>query len=56
MQKVTELNGHNSRVLHLALSADGTTIASAAADETLRFWKVFKNPQTYVGEYILPGS
>jgi cell division cycle protein 20 (cofactor of APC complex) len=29
------------RVLHLALSPNGSTIASAAPDETLRFWKVF---------------
>jgi cell division cycle protein 20 (cofactor of APC complex) len=43
MTKVTELTGHTSRVLHTALSADGTTVVSAAADETLRFWKVFGN-------------
>jgi len=42
MSKVTELMGHTSRVLHLAQSPDGTTIASAAGDETLRFWKVFE--------------
>ncbi|GAQ84943.1 Anaphase promoting complex Cdc20 subunits [Klebsormidium nitens] len=41
MAKVAELTGHTARVLHLALSPDGTTVASAAADETLRFWKVF---------------
>jgi cell division cycle protein 20 (cofactor of APC complex) len=41
MTKVTELTGHTSRVLHTAMSADGSTIVSAAADETLRFWKVF---------------
>jgi cell division cycle protein 20 (cofactor of APC complex) len=42
MKKITDLRGHSSRVLHLALSPDGTTVASAAADETLRFWKVFQ--------------
>jgi cell division cycle protein 20 (cofactor of APC complex) len=42
MQKLSELKGHSSRVLHLAQSPDGTTIASAAGDETLRFWKVFE--------------
>lgn len=31
----------NNRVLHMVLSPDGKTVASAAADETLRFWKVF---------------
>ena len=41
MKKIAELRGHTSRVLHLSLSPDGTTVASAAADETLRFWKVF---------------
>jgi cell division cycle protein 20 (cofactor of APC complex) len=42
MAKIAELTGHTSRVLHTALSADGTTVCSAAADETLRFWKVFE--------------
>jgi cell division cycle protein 20 (cofactor of APC complex) len=41
MVKITELTGHTSRVLHLAQSPDGYTVASAAADETLRFWQVF---------------
>ncbi len=33
--------GHTSRVLHLAMSPDGQTVVSAAADETLRLWKCF---------------
>jgi cell division cycle protein 20 (cofactor of APC complex) len=41
MKKIADLRGHTSRVLHLALNPEGTTLASAAADETLRFWKVF---------------
>lgn len=41
MTKVTELTGHTSRVLHLAMSPDGSTVVSAAADETLRLWKCF---------------
>lgn len=41
MTKVTELMGHTSRVLHLALSPDKTTLLSAGADETLRLWKCF---------------
>lgn len=35
------LTGHLSRVLYLALSPDGSTIATAAGDETVRFWDVF---------------
>lgn len=45
MVKLAELTGHTSRVLHLAQSPDGYTIASAAGDETLRFWKVFGDPE-----------
>lgn len=41
MQRVAELSGHTARVLHMALSPDGTTVASVAADETLRLWKCF---------------
>ncbi|XP_006622956.1 cell division cycle protein 20 homolog isoform X1 [Apis laboriosa] len=46
MTKVAELTGHSSRVLHLAMSPDGTTILSAGADETLRLWKCFQ-PDPY---------
>ena len=41
MHKVGDLFGHKDRVLHLALSPDHSTIVSAGADETLRFWKIF---------------
>ena len=40
MVKVSELTGHTARVLHMAQSPDGTTVVSAAADETLRFWNI----------------
>jgi cell division cycle 20, cofactor of APC complex len=43
--KTAELCGHESRVLHLALSPNGTTVASTAPDETLRFWKVFQSDE-----------
>jgi len=41
MAKIKEFTGHTARVLHLASSPNGEQIVSAAADETLRFWKVF---------------
>jgi len=44
--KITELTEHAARVLHTAQSPDGYTVASAAADETLRFWQVFGAPDT----------
>jgi len=40
-----DLIGHSSRVLHTSLSPDGTMVCSGAADETLRFWKVFEKPK-----------
>lgn len=40
-ERVSVLEGHVCRVLHLAVSPDQENIATAAADETLKFWKVF---------------
>ncbi|KAJ4456998.1 putative Cell division cycle 20.1; cofactor of APC complex [Paratrimastix pyriformis] len=42
MVKFAELRGHEKRVLHLAMSPDGTTVCSGSPDESLRFWKVFR--------------
>merc|ERR1712096_314922 len=33
--------GHTSRVLLLASSPDNSTVASVAADETIRLWKIW---------------
>lgn len=45
MVKIAELTGHTSRVLYMTQSPDGCTVASAAGDETLRFWNVFGTPE-----------
>ncbi|OAQ83341.1 WD-repeat containing protein slp1 [Purpureocillium lilacinum] len=37
-----EIPAHESRVLHSSLSPDGQMLATAAADESLKFWKVFE--------------
>lgn len=48
LEPIAILKGHSFRVLHLTLSADGTTIVSGAGDETLRYWKLFdkKKPKS----------
>ena len=40
MNKITELTGHLSRALYLAMSPDGCTLVSGSSDETLRFWNI----------------
>lgn len=39
--KVGRMLGHEDRILHSAMGPDGQTVATASADETLRFWKCF---------------
>ena len=41
LMKVGDLTGHTSRVLLLATSPDNSLVASVAADETIRLWKVW---------------
>ncbi|KAM3270865.1 hypothetical protein P3S67_029067 [Capsicum chacoense] len=45
MTKISELFCHTSRVLHMAQSPDGYTVATVAADERLSLWNVFGNPE-----------
>ncbi|KAF2177681.1 meiosis-specific APC/C activator protein AMA1 [Zopfia rhizophila CBS 207.26] len=40
--KNQEVPAHESRVLHSCLSPDGQMLATAAADESLKFWKLFE--------------
>ena len=37
--------GHTARILALALSPDGSTVASLAGDETLQLWNCFPPPK-----------
>ncbi len=36
---------HDSRILHMAISPDGERVATVAADENLKIWKVFERPK-----------
>jgi len=47
LARIADLKGHEARVLYTALSPDGQTVVSAAADETIRFWKVFDCPKKH---------
>ncbi|KAI9822844.1 MAG: ubiquitin-protein transferase activating protein [Phylliscum demangeonii] len=40
--KNVEIPAHETRVLHSCLSPDGQMLATAAADESLKFWKLFE--------------
>ena len=44
MAKIKEIDGHNYCFLPMACSPYKSTVISAAADKTLRFWDVFVLP------------
>ncbi len=46
LKRLTQLSGHLSRVLYLAMSPDGQAVVTGSGDETLRFWQVFP-PNVY---------
>ena len=41
MTLIKEFFGHENRILHLAVSPDGTVVCSAGADERMTFWRIF---------------
>ncbi|ORZ08367.1 WD40-repeat-containing domain protein [Absidia repens] len=43
LQKIVDIPGHDSRILHSSLSPDGQVLATTAADENLKFWRIFEN-------------
>jgi len=50
--KTAELRGHRSRILSMAQSPDGSSIASISGDESVRFWKVFDVPNKSVSKKV----
>ncbi|CAJ2639549.1 unnamed protein product [Trifolium pratense] len=44
MLKRSELKDHTSRVLYMAQSPDGGSVATTSGDKSLRFWNVFETP------------
>lgn len=62
MKKRCELTAHTKRILHMAMSPDGSKVMSASADESLRLWNCFapskhqskqEKPATALGPSIL---
>lgn len=51
-----EIPAHESRVLHSCLSPDGQMLATAAADESLKFWKVFEKKAGAAGSISGTGA
>ncbi|KAI8877829.1 WD40 repeat-like protein [Backusella circina FSU 941] len=43
LSKVIDIPAHDQRILHSTLSPDGQVLATAAADENLKFWKIFEH-------------
>ena len=50
LTKTGELLSHEGRILHMCLSPKKSSVASAAADETLRIWKAFDEPDLEVSQ------
>eukprot|EP01114_Cavostelium_apophysatum_P012917 TRINITY_DN3014_c0_g1_i1.p1 TRINITY_DN3014_c0_g1~~TRINITY_DN3014_c0_g1_i1.p1 ORF type:complete len:475 (+),score=93.23 TRINITY_DN3014_c0_g1_i1:130-1554(+) len=44
LSRVADLKGHSQRILSMVMSPDGSCVATASADETIRIWKIFDSP------------
>lgn len=53
LKNVASLKGHSQRVLYMAMSPDGNNICTGAADESLRFWKIFDKVDSRVRKSTL---
>lgn len=54
LSKVIELEGHQDRVLNMSMSPDYSTMATIAADETIRMWTSFEvNPAKKAKERVM---
>ena len=42
----TTYQGHDARIIDMAMSPDGTLVMTAGADETLRLWNCFEKDLT----------
>jgi cell division cycle protein 20 (cofactor of APC complex) len=42
MQKIYDIPAHDARILASAISPDGCSVATAASDENLKFWRIWE--------------
>ncbi|KAF3921595.1 Beta-TrCP [Arthrobotrys entomopaga] len=54
--KCAEIPAHETRVLHSSLSPDGQVLATAASDESLKFWKIFEKKPGSAGALASVGA
>lgn len=42
MSKIYDVPAHDNRILSSAISPDGCSVATAASDENLKFWRIWE--------------
>jgi len=53
LQPIASFHSHKQRVLYMAVSPDGSKIATAAPDDSLQIWKMFPQKSMSLSESIL---